>query len=262
VNKMKNLSDMSWIELRKAFRSKMPLFTALGSLFMPLGIAFMLFVSKNPEISRKLGLISTKATLMADTFANWPTYLTTFAQILSIGVLILAVLIISWVFGREFTDGTLKDLLAVPVSRGTILMAKFIVVAVWSAALAALIFGAGLAIGGLFQLTGGTITILREGCRQAAITTALAIAAGLPFAFFTSLGRGSLLPIGVLILTLIMANLVTAAGWGEYFPWAVLGLYAQGQDPLPTASFVSVGLVGLIGVAATYFWWKYADQNH
>ena len=40
---MNNLSDMIWIEQRKAIRSGMPLWTALGSLFMPLGIGFLIF---------------------------------------------------------------------------------------------------------------------------------------------------------------------------------------------------------------------------
>jgi hypothetical protein len=69
---MNNLSDMIWIELRKAIRSRMPLWTALGSLFMPLGIAFLIFVSKNPEISQKLGLISAKANLVAYSVTNLP----------------------------------------------------------------------------------------------------------------------------------------------------------------------------------------------
>ena len=258
---MVTLFNMVWIEWRKAMRSKMPLFTALGSLFMPLGIAFLLFVSKNPEISRKLGLISTKATLMADSAANWLTFLGIFAQVLAIGGLFLAVLILAWVFGREFTDGTLKDLLAVPVPRSNILLAKFIVVAVWSFALAALIFGTGLIVGTIFQLSGGSTEILLQGITRAAITASLAIAAGLPFAFFASLGRGYLLPIGVLILTFVTANLVTAAGWGEFFPWAILGIYAQGKDSLLPVSFIIVALTGLAGVVGTYLWWKYADQN-
>ena len=70
---MNNLSDMVWIELRKAVRSKMPLWTALGSLFMPLGIAFLIFVARNPVISEKLGLISVKANLMAYSATDWPT---------------------------------------------------------------------------------------------------------------------------------------------------------------------------------------------
>jgi len=70
---MNNLSDMIWIELRKAIRSRMPLWTGLGSLFMPLGIAFLIFVSRNLEISQKLGLISAKANLVAYSATDWPT---------------------------------------------------------------------------------------------------------------------------------------------------------------------------------------------
>ena len=50
---MGSFSNMLWIETRKALRSRMPLWTALGSLFMPLGIGFLMFVSKKPEISQK-----------------------------------------------------------------------------------------------------------------------------------------------------------------------------------------------------------------
>jgi ABC-2 type transport system permease protein len=258
---MRTLSDMLWIEFRKALRSKMPLYTALGSLLIPLAMAFMLFVSRNPQVSRQLGLISAKATLMSDLAATWPAYMALFAQILAIGGMVLFVLAISWVFGREFTDGTLKDLLAVPVPRSSLLLAKFIVVALWSAALAVLLFGLGLGLGGLFHLPGGSTVILLQGCARAAVTACLVIAAMLPFAFFASLGRGYLLPIGVCFMVLILANLVEAAGWGEFFPWAILAIYAQGKDSLPPASFVIILLTGLLGMVGTYLWWQFADQN-
>ena len=258
---MNTLSDMLWIETRKALRSKMPLYTAVGSLLLPLAMTFMLYVSRNPELSRKLGLISAKATLMSDMAATWPAYLALFAQILAMGGMVLCVLAISWVFGREFADGTLKDLLAVPVPRASILLAKFIVVALWSAALAVLLFGLGLGLGALFHLPGGSTLLLLQGCVRAAITAGLVIAAMLPFAFFASLGRGYLLPIGVCFIALILANVVMAAGWGEYFPWAVLAIYAQGKEALPPASFGIVLLTGVAGLGGTYLWWKYADQN-
>ena len=258
---MNNLTDMLWIEQRKALRSKMPLFTALGSLVIPLGLAFLLFVSKNPDVSRRLGLISTKATLMADTAANWPVYLGLFAQILAMAGMILFVLAISWVFGREFSDGTLKDLLAVPVPRSSILLAKFIVVAVWSAGLAVLLFGLGLVMGVVFQLPGGSGDVFQQGCARAAVTALLVITAMLPFAFFASIGRGYLLPIGAMILTLVLANLVMAAGWGEYFPWAIVAIFAEGKEALQPVSFLIVVLTGLAGLIGTYLWWKYADQN-
>ena len=76
---MNHLSDMVWIEFRKAIRSRLPLFTTLGSLFMPLGIAFLIFVARNPELSHKLGLVGAKANLTAYAGTNWSAYLGLFS---------------------------------------------------------------------------------------------------------------------------------------------------------------------------------------
>jgi ABC-2 type transport system permease protein len=97
-------------------------------------------------------------------------------------------------------------------------------VAIWSAALEILIFALGLVMGALFQLLQGSTSIILQGSARAAITAGLVIVAMLPFAFFASLGRGYLLLIGVTFLILILANVVTVAGWGEYFPRLNKGL--------------------------------------
>jgi hypothetical protein len=52
---------------------------------MPLGVAFLIFLAKNPELSRKLGLISAKANLTAYYATNWPSYLVLFAEIIAAG---------------------------------------------------------------------------------------------------------------------------------------------------------------------------------
>ncbi len=59
----------------------------------------------------------------------------------------------------------------------------------------------------------------------------------------------------------VLANVVAIAGWGEYFPWAVPGLYSQPTVVLPAASYWIVLLAGLAGLVATYLWWKFADQS-
>jgi ABC-2 type transport system permease protein len=59
----------------------------------------------------------------------------------------------------------------------------------------------------------------------------------------------------------MMANLIVIIGWGEYFPWAVPGLYAFGKSSLTSISYWIVFLTGLAGMFATYLWWKYTDQN-
>ena len=259
--KRMNISNMLWIELRKAIRSRMPLWTALGCLLMPFGIAFLIFVSRNPDISRKLGLISAKADLVKYSATDWQAYLGFYGLMIAAGGFILFVLITSWTFGREFSDGTLKDMLAVPVQRSSILLAKFILVAVWSAGLSIIILVIGLSMGAVMHLPGASTGVILQGSLRLLITVCLAIAVVTPFALFASIGRGYLLPLGLAVLTFMMTNLVIVAGWGDYFPWAVLGLYAQSEGPLNPVSFVIVGITGLAGMIGTYVWWKYADQN-
>ena len=258
---MNNLTDMIWIELRKAIRSRMPVWTALASLFMPLGMAFLIFLARNPELSRKLGLVSAKANLIAYSATDWPTYLGLFGQITAVGGFFFFVMAISWVFGREFADGTLKDMLAVPVRRSSILLAKFIVSAIWSAAITLVILILGLVMGAIIQLPGGSLSVVLRGSAVAAMAACLCIAVVLPFALFASAGRGYLLPLGVAVLALITANLVVVVGWGEYFPWAVPMLYAQGKSYTGPISYSIVFLTGLAGMIGTYLWWKFADQN-
>jgi ABC-2 type transport system permease protein len=260
-SRMNDLSDMIWIEFRKAIRSRMPLWTSLGSLFMPLGMALLIFLAKNPELSRKLGLISAKANLIAYSATDWPSYLVLFDEIISAGGFFFFIMAISWVFGREFADGTLKDMLAVPVQRSSILLAKFIVVAAWSAAMAIIILIFGLIVGALIQLPGGSLSVILNGSIVAVKTIGLVIAVVLPFALFASVGRGYLLPMAMAVLTLITANLVMVLGWAEYFPWAVPTLYAQGESSLTSISYWIVFVTSLMGMIATYLWWKYADQN-
>ncbi len=258
---MSSLADMIWVEWRKAIRSRMPYWTALGALFMPAAVAFLIFVARNPEISQKLGLISAKANLMQYAATDWRSYMGLSGEVVALAGLLLFVLIISWVFGREFADGTVRDLLAVPVPRSSILLAKFVVTAVWSAAMAAILLAAGLGLGALIQLPGASAGVILNGAGVIALAAGLSIAATLPFAFFASIGRGYLLPIGVAILTLIATNVAVLIGWGEYFPWAVAGLLVQETTPLAPASYLLVLLTALAGMAATYAWWRFADQN-
>ncbi len=256
---MRTLLDMLWIELRKVLRSRIPLFTALGFLIMPFIAALMIFIYKDPQLARQLGLLGTKANLVVGS-ADWPGYLTILVEFTALGGFFVYCLSISWIFGREFTDGTLKDILAVPVPRFDIILAKFIVMALWSVSLVLETYLVGLLLGTLIHLPGGSPAVLMHGTWLLVETALMSIWLVLPFGWFASLGRGYLLPIGVAVLTMILANLSVTLGWGEYFPWAIPAILLQGIQP-SIFSFVLVAMTGLVGVVGTYMWWKYADQN-
>jgi len=256
---MNILADSLWIELRKVLRSRVPFFTALGFLMMPLIGALLIFIYKDPQLALQLGLLGTKANLVVGS-ADWPGYLTLMVEFTALGGFFFFCLAISWTFGREFTDGTLKDLLAVPVPRGDIILAKFIVVALWCTALILETYITGLILGAVIRLPGGSLAVVLHGSGLLAVTAVMSITLITPFAFFASVGRGYLLPIGLAILTAILGNLSITLGWGEFFPWSVPALYMQGA-PLAPISYGLILLTGLAGMAGTYLWWKYADQS-
>ena len=259
---MHDLTNAVWIEVRKATRSRVPLFTALGFLVLPCGLAFFMFIYKYPTFARNIGLISAKANL-AGGAATWPYYLGVLGQAIAIGGIAVFSLVESWVFGREFVDGTLKDLLAVPVARANILLAKFLVVALWSLLLTVMLFLVSLLFGAVIGLSQGTAEVFWQGTATLAVVACLTIVNVFPFAFFASLGRGYLLPLGVTLLVIVIANFIVVAGWGNYFPWAVPALYAEltAKGNLEPVSYLLVLLTGLAGMAGTYLWWRWADQN-
>ncbi len=109
----------------------------------------------------------------------------------------------------------------------------------------------------------GGAGVIAGGAGRAAVAALLTILIITPTAFFASVGRGYLLPIGILILSLIVTNVIAVLGWGEFFPWAIPMLYAQAKEGAAPglASYIIVLLTALIGMAATGIWWLRADQN-
>lgn len=261
---MNNISHAIYVELLKARRSKVPLMTLLGFLLAPLAGGFFMIVMKDPVLARRLGMISAKAQFVAGA-ADWPTFLGLLSQATAIGGIILFGLVASWVFGREFSDHTVKDLLALPTSRSSIVLAKFVVVVLWSVMLTVIIYLIGLGVGVLVGLPPASLEIFRQGTIILAITAGLTISLVTPIALVASAGRGYLAPMGVAIFAVILAQVVAATGWGEYFPWAVPALQTGTAGPqyahLGFISYIIVMLTSIAGLTGTFLWWELADQN-
>lgn len=257
---MSNLMQAIWVELLKARRSKVPLFTAFGFAMIPLGGGFFMVVLKDPEMARRVGLISMKANLTMGT-ADWNTYLQFLVMAVGAGGLVLFGIIASWVFGREYSDHTIKDLLALPTSRSTIVISKCIVVALWSFALTIMLCLLTLFIGTALNLPPIPLHFFIQSGITVTIAAGLTIALITPIAYAASVGHGYLPSIGSIIITLVLAQLVNATGWGEYFPWAIPALYSQGEN-LGSVSFIIVILTSIIGFIGTLLWWEWADETY
>ena len=261
---MNNLIQAINVELLKARRSKMPLLTTLAFMLAPFAGGFFIFIMKDPELARRMGVISLKAQIIAGS-ADWPTFLSILVQAVAIGGFILFSMIASWVFGREYADHTISDLLSLPTPRTAVVLAKFILIALWSAALTLFITLVGLGVGLLLALPSVPMETFWLGISLIAITTLLTILLIPPIAFFASAGRGYLPPMAAAILALMLAQILAAAGWGDYFPWSIPALYSGMAGPAYAAirwpSFAIVILTAITGLLATLIWWQTTDQT-
>lgn len=253
-----------WAEGLKARRSRVPSLTALGFSLAPMMGGLFMFILKDPERARSMGVISAKAQLAAGV-ADWPTYLGLLAQATAVGGAFLFSLVAAWVFGREFADRTAKELLALPTPRAAIVAAKLALVAIWSAGLAVIVLGLGLLIGAALDLPGASVPLLWRGTGDLAATTGLSLAL-MPFvAWLASAGRGYLAPLGWAVLTIFLAQIMAATGWGSWFPWSVPALFSGLAGPRASQigphSYAVVALTAAAGLAGTFLWWRHADQT-
>ena len=261
---MTNFASALRVEALKMRRSKTPLFTALGfSLPALIGGLFMVIL-KDPEAARSTGLISAKAQLTAGT-AEWATLFNMLAQAVAVGGAIVFGTFTAWLFGREFSDHTVKELLALPTPREAIVGAKFVVMAVWTLLLTVLCFILGLIIGALVDIPGWSLELLRSATVDILGAGVLTISL-LPFvAFFASAGKGYLPSFGWMILTVAMAQIAAITGWGDFFPWSIPALFSGAMGPraefLGAHSYVIILLASLVGTIATFYWWRNADQT-
>ncbi len=253
-----------WSEALKMRRSRVPLFTAMGLSVAPLVAGLFMIILKDLDAARSMGLISAKAQLLAGV-ADWPTFFSILAQAVAVGGAILFAIVTAWVFGREFSDRTAKELLALPTSRASIVAAKFLVIGVWTFLLSVLVLLIGLVVGELVVIPGWSPELLRSASLDVIGSAALTIAL-LPFvALLASSGRGYLPAFGWTVLTVALAQIAAVMGWGDWFPWSIPALFSGAAGPraelLGTHSYVIVLFASLAGLAATFHWWRTADQT-
>ena len=258
-----------WAETLKARRSKVSLLTAAGFSIFPIIGGLFMFILKDPERARTMGLIGAKAQLLTGGVADWPAYF----EFLSLGTAgggaILFAFITAWVFGREFSDHTAKELLALPTPREIIVGAKFVLIALWLLGLTLMIFVIGLGIGTAVGIPGWSLELAWTSF-WSLMATALLTSMLMPFvALFASAGRGYLPPLGWAFFTLALVQVAGMMGWGDWVPWSVPGLfslmfsvvYGQRAEQIGIHSYILVLLTFIAGIAATFAWWRSADQT-
>lgn len=250
-------------EFLKARRARIfPLTFAALALAPVMGAVFVVVLS-SPELIRGNELLATKAAVTGFQ-ADWPSYLNLLSQAVAIGGILLFGFAASWIFGREFTQKTVKNLLVLPVPRSRIVLVKFLVLVAWCLALVGFITLVALVLGTMLGLPGNLSTEVFPALAKLTVTTIMVLALSFPIGWVATISRGYLAPLGFVILMVILAQIFAALGLGHWFPWALPGLYAGIVDLGGDLGLVHILLLvttGLTGVVGTVFWWSRTDQN-
>lgn len=218
-------------------------------IMLDIGIALVCVAAVLGARSHDAVLAAKLGPLVAD--GGWAGYLTASAQVTAVAGLLGFGVVLAWQFGREFSEGTVTGLFAIPVPRPITAAAKLLVYLGWAFAVSSgLIFA--LLIGGVslrLGMPGSDIwTLLARQYGLALLTAGLAI----PAAWAATVGRGLLAGIGAIIAVIVLAQIAVFTGLGGWFPFSAPGLWAAAGGP-PAQSMVSAGQLALVAPVAVAF---------
>jgi ABC-2 type transport system permease protein len=170
-----------------------------------------------PQLAAKLGPLIDPG--------GWTGYFTVAAQVTGAAGLLGYGVVLSWLFSREFADGTITGLFAIPVSRATIATAKLAVYLVWAVLTAAALLLALIVLGLAGGLGSVPADVVPAIARQFGLTVLTAVIAT-PAAWAATAGRSVLAGIGTTIGLLVLSQVTVIAGAGAWFPFAAPALWA------------------------------------
>lgn len=241
-----------WVEILKLSRSRLFWISLTTSILLPvmIGLVFSGTIGSQDAFEGEI---------------NMQGFLKELGIVVSMGGLIGFGFVFSWIFGREYSDRTVKDLLALPLSRYGVAAAKLAVAAALCSILSELMFIVGCITAWFVQLDGWSLGAVTHGFSGYVQICLMVICLSIPVAWMASRGRGYLSPLGFVLLTIVVAQFGGALGIVEYIPWAIPGLLSgasgDANTHLELLSRLLPYLTGGIGIAGTLAWWRYADQT-
>ena len=234
------------IEFLKLKRSKIFLLSLIGAVLPPL-LMFIAVTSFGEGNSFEM------------LFTNVNMYMSAM-----FAVLIFAI-IISYLFGREYNEHTLKTMLTIPISRGKFLLSKYLMFLVWIVILTIVTSLSTLIFGFTAGLDGFSLKLFVDSFAQLLYANVLLFLTFSPFVF-VSLFITNMVPAMIGGAGLALVNLmVYGQNWAPFVPWVSPYLIASGEiaeyGASITVSYAIILVTFVIGLAISYIYFKRADVS-
>ena len=234
------------MEFLKLKRSKIFLLSLLGAILPPL-LMFIAVTSFD------------EGQTFEALFTNVNMYMSAMFAVL------IFTIIISYLFGREYNEHTLKTMLTIPVSRAKFLVSKYIMFLVWIVILTIVTSISTLIFGFAAGLDGFSIKLYADSFAQLLYANVLLFLTFSPFVFI-SLFITNMVPAMVGGAGLTLVNLlVYGQNWAPFVPWVCPYLIASGEIAEYTTSItVSYGIIlatFVIGLVISYIYFTKTDVS-
>jgi len=232
-----NLPVAFMVESRKAWASTV---FPVATLLVVAGVGFLAGAMMAAVRAGNEQVVAQVGPLAGET--AWQTYLNVSISIAAAAVLLSVGVILSWVFGREFADGTAPGLFATAVPRRDTALAKLLVVLLWGGAMAVALTGVVGLVGLVLPLGAIDGAIVAQMSRLG-ILTVLSTLLATPAAWAATLGRGLLPGIATTIGLVVLAQVGVVAGVGAWVPLAAPALWALDPQSVSRGQLVITGAV-------------------
>lgn len=189
-------------EISKLKRSRMPLWTALIMLLMPLIVVGIVQAPQAPPI-------------------GWVDFMRVGSEMLATLGIVVFGMVAAYLFGRDHVEGTAPTVLTLPMRREYPVLAKGIVLLAWVLALTLLSVGAGAGYAAILGLKGFTLARLASTTGES-LEVAMLLFGTLPIvALLAVIGRGYIAPMAFSGMTAWVGLGLAEAGWSRWFPWSM-----------------------------------------
>ena len=216
-------------EFIKLKHSKIFLLTVLGALTLP----FLLYLS----------LISGNA----DGFESMLLACNQFTG--SMFNIVLFAIVVSYIFGREYTEHSLKTMMTIPLSRGKFILGKYLMLFIWTMILVAITFLSTC----FFGYLGGASNI----------TNILLFLSFSPFVFLSLLVPNMVAAMVTGAAFSIGSLMISSTKYAPYFPWSssyLIGANEIANYSCNTATSLAIILATFaIGLTISYIYFTKKD---